>query len=129
MSNNRTYFWKDDADIGCYDFCYNEAGNYDFYISEVAVRYNNKCGWTEEERQRRFKGAKFVWGGCAGGVSYSNKLLEADNIKDAKKEFEAWYEQYLADCIEGLKKRMELVAKEYEAFLTYKEGERCDSGN
>lgn len=127
MSEKKKYFWKDDADIGSYDFCYNEAGDYDFYINEVAVHYNR--GWTEEERQRRFKGAKFVWGGCAGGVSYSNKPLEADNIEDAKKEFEAWYEQYLADCIENLKKRMEAITKEYEVFLAYKEGDHYSSDN
>ena len=118
MTDNKKYFWKDDPEIGCYDFCYNEAGDYDFYIREVAVSY--VYGWTEEERQRRFKGAKFVWGGCAGGVSYSNQLLKADGIEDAKKEFEAWYEQYLSDYIESLKRRMELITKEYEEFLAYK---------
>ena len=121
IEKKKKYWWEDVADIGTYHFCYNEAGDHDFYIVEVNVRYT--YGWTEAERQRRFKGAKFVWGGCTGGWSSSDNILLSDNIEDAKKEFEAWYENYLDGRIEGLEKALAAAKEEYVQFLLYqKEG-------
>lgn len=118
----KKYWWNDKPDIGSYDFCFGHSHNTAFYINEVSVHY--VYGWTEEERQRHFKGAKFVWGGCTGGWASSDNPLTADNIEDAKKEFEAWYEQYLAGRIKGLKKALAAAQDEYECFLLYqKEGE------
>lgn len=113
------YWWKDDPEIGSYNFCYNEAGDYSFYINEVAVKFT--YGWTEEERQYRFKGAKFIFGGCAGGVSYSNHILKAETVEEAKQEFEAWYEQYLSGSIKGLEIALAEAKAEHELFLLYKE--------
>lgn len=118
--SEKEYFWKDKPDIGSYDFCYGHSLNTDFYIYEVDVHF--AYGWTEEERFERFKGAKFVWGGCANGVSYSRNPLKADNIEDAKKEFEAWYKQYLAARVEGLKAALGAATEECERFLAYREG-------
>ena len=99
MAVTKKYWWYDEPEIGSYKFCHGGSWDYDFYIEEVSVKY--VYGWTEEERQRRFMGAKFIWGGCCGGVSYHD-VLKADNIEDAKREFEAWYKQYLACCVADL---------------------------
>lgn len=117
MKEHKEFFWHDKPEIGAYNFCYGGIFDCDFYIEEVAVKYT--YGWTEEQRQREFKGAKFVWGGCSNGVGYSNHPLKADNIDDAKKEFEAWYARYLADRIEGLKKALDASQEEYNDFLRY----------
>ena len=121
MDKGQKYFWKDKPDIGSYDFCHGHSQNTDFYINEVAVHY--VYGWTEKQRQDYFRGAKFVWGGCADGVSYSNNPLKAETIEEAKKEFEAWYEQYLSGRIEGLKKTLASATEDYERFLKYKSEE------
>lgn len=118
MCTKIKYFWKDNPEIGSYDLCYGHSQNTDFYINEVDVHF--AYGWTEEERREKFRGAKFVWGGCTYGIAYSNNPLKADNIEDAKKEFEAWYEQYLAGRIESLKKALEKAEEAYEHFLLYK---------
>ena len=97
-------------------FCYDESRNYNFYIEEVSVKY--VYGWTEEERRRRFKGAKFIWGGCCDGVSYHD-TLKSDNIENAKREFEAWYKQYLLCCVERLEDALAAAKEEYENFLQY----------
>lgn len=119
--NKKKYWWKDDPEIGTYDFCCREDGRFCFYIDDVAVRYNNRCGWTEEERQRRFKGAKFVLNGCADGESYS-QLLKAETVEEAKKEFELWFEQYLVGKIERLSWALAFMKEELELFLAYKRG-------
>lgn len=115
----KNYWWNDKPEIGVYDFCYDEAKNYDFWIIEVAVNY--VYGWTEEERQCRFKGAKFVFGGCCGGVSCSNNPLKAETVEEAKKEFEAWYEQLLSDRVDAMEKALAAATEEHELFLVYKE--------
>lgn len=116
--SEKKYWWRDIPEIGCYEFCYDEDGNYDFTVEEVAVYYT--YGWTEEKRQRRFKGAKFIFGGCSNGRSY-DRILKAETIEDAKKEFEGWYEQYLSGRIEGLKKALAMAEEDYERLLQYKE--------
>lgn len=115
--SKKKYWWHDDPEIGTYKLCYNESGDYQFYINEVAVNF--VYGWTEEERQRRFKGAKFIFGGCAGGVSYSNHLMKAETIEEAKKEFEAWYEQYLSSCVENLKCALASTQEDYECWILH----------
>ena len=55
-------------------------------------------------------------------MAYSNNPLKAEDIEDAKKEFEAWYEQYLAGRIESLKKALETAEEDYKRFLLYKAG-------
>lgn len=116
MAITKKYWWYDKPEIGSYMFCYDESRNYKFYIEEVSVKY--VYGWTEEERQRRFKGAKFIWGGCCGGVSYHD-TLKSDNIENAKREFEAWYKQYLVGCVEQLEDALADAKEEYENFLQY----------
>lgn len=116
MAITKKYWWYDKPEIGSYMFCYDESRNYKFYIEEVSVKY--VYGWTEEERQRRFKGAKFIWGGCCDGVSYHN-TLKSDNIENAKREFEAWYKQYLLCCVERLEDALAAAKEEYENFLQY----------
>lgn len=59
MAITKKYWWYDKPEIGSCMFCYDESRNYKFYIEEVSVKYVYR--WTEEERQRRFKGAKFIW--------------------------------------------------------------------
>lgn len=120
MCGEKKYFWKDKPEIGSYDFCCGHSQNTDFYINEVNVHF--AYGWTEEERREKFKDAKFVWGGCTCGMAYSNNPLKADNIEDAKKEFEVWYEQYLAGRIESLKKALKTAEEDYKCFLLYKKG-------
>lgn len=117
METERKYFWKDKPDIGVYDFCVGNSQNSDFQIREVAVNYVH--GWTEEERQRCFQGAKFVWLGCSGGWATSDNPLMADNIEDAKREFEAWYGKYLLGRIEGLQAALAAVQKEYACFEAF----------
>lgn len=117
MEKGKKFWWNDDPEIGSYKFCFGGIWDFDFYIEEVAVKY--VYGWTEVERQRRFKGAKFVWGGCSGGWASSDNPLKADNIEDAKKEFEAWYAQYLADRIECLKKVLANAREDYDRFQQY----------
>lgn len=117
MAVTKKYWWYDDPEIGSYKFCHGGSWDYDFYIEEVSVKY--VYGWTEEERQRRFKGAKFIWSGCCGGVGYSDNVLKADNIEDAKREFEAWYKQYLVCCVERLEDALAAAKEEYENFLQY----------
>ena len=119
MAGQKKFWWNDDSDIGSYKFCFGGIWDYDFYIEEVAVKYKHM---REAEQFRRFKGAKFVWGGCAGGIGYSDHLLKADNIDDAKKEFEAWYEQYLAGRVENLKMALATALEDCEEFLLYKRG-------
>ena len=116
MAITKKYWWYDEPEIGSDKFCYDESRNYEFYIEEVSVKY--VYGWTEEERQRRFKGAKFIWGGCCDGVSYHD-TLKSDNIEDAKREFEAWYKQYLVCCVERLEDALAAAREEYENFLQY----------
>ena len=116
MGKEKKFWWKDEPEIGSYKFCHGGIWDFDFYIEEVAVKYQHM--W-EDERLRRFKGAKFVWGGCAGGWSYSDHPLKAYNVDAAKKEFEAWYEQYLAGRIENLKKALDSAQEDYERFLQY----------
>lgn len=118
MSEQKKYWWNDKADIGSYDFCYGGTWDYDFYVFEVAVKFDNL---SERERESRFQGAKFAWGGCSGGVAYLNEPLKADNIEDAKREFEAWYEARLAKRVENLKEAIVDATKEYELFLKYKQ--------
>ena len=117
--SKKNFWWNDDPEIGSYKFCYiyNESENYDFYISEVAVSF--KYGWTEEERQRRFKGAKFIFGGCADGWSFSDHLLKAETIEEAKREFEAWYEQYLSNRVENLKGALSEAIEDHKQFVLY----------
>lgn len=119
INGEKKYWWRDTPDGGFYEFCYNEKGSYDFTVYEVDVHYN--YGWTEEKRQRRFKGAKFIFGGCSNGCSY-DRILKAETIEDAKREFEGWYEQYLSSRIEGLKKALETTIEDYELFMKYKQG-------
>ena len=114
--SEKKYWWRDIPEIGCYEFCYDEDGNYDFTIEEVAVHYT--YGWTEEKRQKQFKGAKFIFGGCSNGRSY-HRTLEAETVEDAKKEFEAWYAQYLLSWIESLGKSIVTVTEDYEQLLNY----------
>ena len=118
MSTDKKFFWHDDPEIGSYKFCHGGIWDYDFYIEEVSVKY--VYGWTEEKRQHHFNGAKFIWGGCADGVSYSNHPLKAQTIEDAKKEFEGWYEQYLQSRIDSLKRALAAAAEEQIRFMLYK---------
>lgn len=115
------YWWKDMPDIGVYDFCYNESKDYDFWLRDIPVSYNDRCGWSEEERQRRFGGARFMFGGCANGVSYSD-VLKAKSIDEAKREFESWYENYLDERVELLNKQLAAATEECKLFSQYKKG-------
>lgn len=58
------------------------------------------------------------WGGCCDGVSYHD-TLKSDNIENAKREFEAWYKQYLMCCVERLEDALAAAKEEYENFLQY----------
>lgn len=115
--NNKKYWWYDKPEIGSYMFCYDESRNYKFYIEEVSVKY--VYGWTEEERQRRFKGAKFIWGGCCDGVSYQD-TLKSDNIENAKREFEAWYKSTFCVALSDWKMVWRLQKKNTKIFFSIK---------
>lgn len=117
MDEEQKYFWQDRHGIGAYDFCAGHSQNSDFYIWDVAVRYG---AMSDQERQVRFNGARFVWGGCADGVCYSRNPLKAETIEAAKEEFESWYEKYLAGRIEGLRNALASAQKDYDQFQLYK---------
>ena len=57
-------------------------------------------------------------GGCCDGMSYHD-TLKSDNIENAKREFEAWYKQYLMCCVERLEDALAAAKEEYENFLQY----------
>ena len=131
MNEATTYCWKNAGVIthqdgsssvdGWHEFCCGSPERSDFFIQEVAVCY---ADWGEEERQRRFNGAKYVWGGCSDGVGYADRCLKADNIEDARQEFEEWYEQHLVSRVERLKQAVSEAAEDYEQFLMYKQSTR-----
>lgn len=51
-------------------------------------------------------------------MSYHD-TLKSDNIENAKREFEAWYKQYLLRCVERLEDALAAAKEEYENFLQY----------
>ena len=51
-------------------------------------------------------------------MSYHD-TLKSDNIENAKREFEAWYKQYLLCCVERLEDALAAAKEEYENFLQY----------
>lgn len=109
----RYFNWRTDTVPGYYNFCFDDKGNYNYYIQEVALCFKN---WTEAERKHTFKGAKFVWN-CTG--SHYN-LLKADNIEDAKKEFEEMYGEVLKREIRSLNEAKARAIETEEAFYRYK---------
>jgi hypothetical protein len=121
--NNGTKKYDDNSVYidGWYHFCYNENGDSEFYIQEIDICYNN---WSEEKRKDYFGDAKYVWGGCSGGVGYSRNILKADNIEDAKKEFEEWYEEKLINSIKNLENALNDAKNKLTEFSTYKENEK-----
>ena len=109
----KKYHWEVDQVPGYYNFCYDDAGNYSYYIQEVAVCFRD---WPKERCDRTFNGAKFVWN-CTG--SHYNPL-KADNINDAMIEFEDIYEQMLDDTIKKLNEQKGRAIDNRCLFLLYK---------
>jgi hypothetical protein len=112
----KTYDDKSTYVDGWHHFCYDEEGNSEFYIQEVDICYSN---WPEEKRRDHFGDTKYVWGGCSDGVGYSRNPLKADNIDDAKKEFEEWYKNKLIERVNILNSSINEAKNELAEFYLY----------
>lgn len=120
MKEQKKFFWDDHPETGDYYFCHGvmPGGIYDynFYIEEVDVKYAHKDA---AQRFLRFRAAKFVWGGSYDKTGYGDHPLAADNIEDAKREFEAWYQQLLENHMARLKGTLAAVEENYNRFRQY----------
>lgn len=109
----KNYHWEVDPVPGYYNFCYDDDGNYNYYIQEVSVCFRD---WPKERYDRTFNGVKFVWN-CVG--SHYNPL-KADNINDAMDELEDIYEKKLDDIIKSLNEEKTRAIDNMGLFLLYK---------
>ena len=110
------YHWESDLN-GYYNFCYDDEGNYCYYIQEVATCFDKL---SEGERKKFFKDAKYVW----HGTGTHNNPLKADNIEDAKTEFEKWYGEMLHKQVKNLneeKERAINIALEFDLYMQKKQ--------
>ena len=117
------FFWDDKSNIGIYVFgncLVNLSGsgswNGYFQIEEVDVAYKNL---KSAERKRRFGDARFVYGGCLDGKCFSDCIMRAQTVGEAKREFEGVYGRMLARKIEDLQKDLEATKEVHEQFLIY----------
>ena len=102
-------YWDDrDADIGRYHLVVNgkEIGE----LKDVERVYRDSPDYVK----RRYKGGRYLLDICIYGSSY-NELLKADNITEAKAEFERWLADYYNGRIAGCK----MAIKHYKEQLEY----------
>lgn len=116
MANKKNFFWEDMGNgFHFFYFSSSESSYHEFHIIDVPTMFAKEL---KTEVPEEFKDRKFDWHGCVRGVCYRGTLA-ADNIEDAKKEFEAWYGQFLSGQIEKLKKDLTPLEEQYECFLLY----------
>ena len=122
----KKYWWKDETVlesivktkyvVGRHYLCYDEDGNYNFYILATVVCPDNL---PEEERKIRFDDVKYIWSGHFGDKRYYDNELKSKTLKEAKAELEMIYYNMLSDKVKTLNEAKRLAMEEEEKFWLY----------
>lgn len=122
----KKYWWKDETVlesivktkyvVGRHYLCYDEDGNYSFYILAIVVCPDDL---PEEERKARFSDVKYIWNGHFGDKRYYDNELKSKTLKEAKAELEMIYYNMLSDKVKTLNEAKRLAIEEEEKFWLY----------